>query len=191
MTPLPTVICKGGFDLTLVRRGGRAAIYRQHFRGDSPNHDAYEVILPQCRNTNYSGQLIDPYKGYPPAESWGRKGWTFTSLGKAVQKLNRLAEASRPGTVSRKNRFEGRTGSGAGSWLMGSRFVPATQRFALPVGQKSQTLGQRKAKLSSGRYPVPPTYNLDLFNGTTHSKQHNSATCGATESKRGRRGLEA
>jgi len=137
------------------------ALYRQHQPGGDPDHDAYEVILPQSRNTDYSGKPIEPYEGYPAAESWGKKGWTFTKFSEAVQKLNRLAEASGRGTVSRKNRFERQTRSGAGSWLMGSRFVPATQRFAPPVGQRSQTLWQRKARLSMDRYFVPaPQLNI-------------------------------
>ena len=104
MTPLPAVISKGGFKLTTVRRAGRAAIYRQHFPGANPDHDAYEVILPQVRNTNHKGQYVEPYEAYPAAESWGKKGWTFTSLAKAVQKLEELAQtASCRGTVSRRN----------------------------------------------------------------------------------------
>src|SRR5258707_15403262 len=108
MTPLPTLIRRGGFELTMVRREGRAAIYRQHLPGGNPNHDAYEVVLPQIRNTNHEGEPVEPYEGYPAAESWGKKGWTFTDLAKAVQKFQWLTEkASRAGTVRRKNRFDG------------------------------------------------------------------------------------
>jgi hypothetical protein len=116
MTPLSAVICKAGFELTLIRRLGRMAIYRQHLPGGNPAHDAYEVILPQVRNTDYEGQPVEPYEGYPAAESWGKKGWTFTSLAKAVQKLKEVAgNASRVGTVSRKNRVDGPQSSrGAG-----------------------------------------------------------------------------
>ena len=91
MTPLQAVIRKGGFELTLIRRIGRVAIYRQHLSGGNPDHDAYEVILTQVRNTNHKGQPVEPYEGYPSAESWGKKGWTFTGLAKAVQKLKQLA----------------------------------------------------------------------------------------------------
>jgi hypothetical protein len=65
MTPLPPVIHKAGFELTLIRRLGRVAIYRQHWPGGNPDHDAYEVILPQVRNTNHEGQLVAPMKVIP------------------------------------------------------------------------------------------------------------------------------
>jgi hypothetical protein len=154
MTPLPAVFRKGGFELTMVKRAGRAAIYRQHLPAGNPDHDAYEVILPQVHNTNHEGQPVEPYEGYPAAESWGKKGWTFTALAKAVQKLKRLAKPSPAGTVSRKNRFEGQTRIRSRLTANASRFVAATRRRALTVGQR-QTLLQRKVRLSSGRYPVP------------------------------------
>jgi hypothetical protein len=108
MTPLPAVIRKNGFELTMVRRVGRLAIYRQHLPGGNSDHDAYEVILAQTRDTNHDGEAVEPYECYPAAESWGKKGWTFTSLAKAVQKIKQLTrKASCRGTVRRKNRFDG------------------------------------------------------------------------------------
>ncbi|SRR6266478_9951194 len=155
MTLLPAVTRKAGFELTMVKRIGRVAIYRQHLPNGNPGHDAFEVILPQVRNTNHKGQPVELYEGYPPAESWGKKGWTFTSLAKAVQKLKKLAQkASRAGTVSRKNRFKGQPSIRSRRIGNASLFVPATRRCALTVGQR-ETLLQRKVRLSSGRYPVP------------------------------------
>jgi hypothetical protein len=155
-TPLPAVTRKGGFELTMVKRVGRIAIYRQHLPGGDPDHDAYEVILPQVRNTNHKGEPVEAYEGYPAAESWGKKGWTFTSLTRAAQKLKQLAQkASRAGTVSRKNRLEGQTRIRSRLKANASRFVPATRRCALTVGQR-QTLLQPKVRLSSRRYPVSP-----------------------------------
>jgi hypothetical protein len=84
VTPLPTVIRKGGFELTMIRRAGPVAVYRQHFPGGEPDHDAYEVILAQERNTNHKGEFVRPYEAYPAAESWGKKGWTFTDLAEAA-----------------------------------------------------------------------------------------------------------
>lgn len=141
VAPLPAVIRKGGFKLTIVKHGGRAAIYRQHLLGGDPEHDAYEVILPQVRYTNYKGRPVETYEGYPSAESWGNKGWTFASLAKAVQKAQKLAQkASHRGTASRRNRFEGQTRIRSRLMANGSCFVPSTKRFALPVGQRRHTL---------------------------------------------------
>ena len=107
MTPLPATVRKAGFELTRIERVGRVAIYRQHLPGADADHDAYEVILLQVRNTNHKGELVEPYEGYPAAESWGKKGWTFTGLAKAVQKLKELAQKASPtGTVSCRNRWD-------------------------------------------------------------------------------------
>jgi hypothetical protein len=155
MTLLSAVIRKAGFELTMVKRIGRVAIYRQRLPSGNPDHDAYEVILPQVRNTNHKGQPVEPYEGYPAAESWGKKGWTFTSLTKAVQKLKELTgKASPAGTVSRKNRFKGQPSIRSRRIGNASLFLPATRRCALIVGQR-ETLLERKVRLSSGRYPVP------------------------------------
>jgi hypothetical protein len=70
ITPLPTIIRKAGFELAMIRRIGRAAVYRQHLPGGKPDHDAYEVILAQIRNTNHDGEAVEPYEGYPAAESF-------------------------------------------------------------------------------------------------------------------------
>lgn len=148
MTPLPTIIRKAGFELALVLRTGRVAIYRQHLLGGNPEHDAYEVILPQVRTTNHQGEPVEPYEGYPSAESWGKKGWTFTSLAKAVQKLKQLAgKASCAGTVSRRNRFDGRLS--IRSRLKGNG--PPL------VGQSRHTSAQRKVRLSRSRSYLPHT----------------------------------
>jgi hypothetical protein len=140
MTPLPVIMGKGGFELTMVRRQGRAVIYRQHLPGGNPDHDAYEVIMPQSRNTNYKGEPVEPYEAYPAAESWGKKGWTFASLATAVQKLKELAQkASCAGTVSRKNRLDGSEASRAGSYVVASCFVVPRNNFPRPVRQRFDT----------------------------------------------------
>ena len=59
MTPLRVIMGKGGFELRMVRRQGRAGIYRQHLPGGNPDHDAYEVIMFQFRNTNYKGEPVE------------------------------------------------------------------------------------------------------------------------------------
>jgi hypothetical protein len=158
MTPLPPVIRKAGFELRLIRRIGRAAIYRQHLLGGNPDHDAYEVILAQIRTTNHKGEPEEPYEAYPAAESWGKKGWTFTGLAKAVQKLKQLAQkASRAGTVSRKNRLDGR---GAiitrGLRAKAPRLMVPSKNFARSVGQRHQSPLEGKAKTSLGN-TVRPT----------------------------------
>jgi hypothetical protein len=137
ITPLRAVIHKDGFKLTLVKRMSRVAIYRQHLPDGNPDHDSYEVILPQMRHTDHNGQSVAPYEGYPAAESWGKKGWTFTSLAEARQKAQQLAQkASCAGTASRKNRFDGQRRIRGQLIANGPRLVSATKRFALAVGQK-------------------------------------------------------
>ena len=134
MTRLPTIVRKGGFELALVLRTGRVAIYRQHRPDGDPDHDAYEVILPQVRNTNHKGEPVKPYEVFPSAESWGKKGWTFTSLPKALQTLLQLTRKAPPtGTVSHKNRSDREGGirnrlKGRGSRLVGHARHRSVQR---------------------------------------------------------------
>jgi hypothetical protein len=142
MTPLPAVIRKAGFELTLIRRVGRVAIYRQHLPRAKPDHDAYEVILAQVRTTNHNGEPVEPYEGYPAAESWGKKGWTFTSLAKAIQKLKEMAgNAPRGGTVTRKNRFDGRQAIiiRLRRRANAARLLLSSKKFTRFVGQRHQT----------------------------------------------------
>lgn len=146
MIPLSPVIRKAGFELTMIKRVGQVAIYRQHLPGGNPDHDAYEVIVAQVRNTDHKGEAVDPYEGYPAAELWGKKGWTFTSLAKAVQKLQQLAQkASRVGTASRRNRLNVNRRVGVRSPLnSASRLVLLSKDFGpaqlakLPVGAKGK-----------------------------------------------------
>lgn len=128
MIPLPVIMAKGGFELRMVRRQGRAAIYRQHLPGGNPDHDVYEIIMPESRNTNYKGEPVEPYEAYPSAESWGKKGWTFASLATAVQKLTQLArKASCAGTVGRRNRLDKPTRV-KDRLLTNASFMPATKQ---------------------------------------------------------------
>jgi hypothetical protein len=133
----------------MVERVGRVAIYRQHLPGGNPEHDAYEVVLPQVRNTNHEGEPVEPYEAYPSAESWGKKGWTFTSLAKAVQKLEQLArKASRAGTVSRKNRLDGQQ-SPRGRLVIGASLLRlARNNTASPVGLRRRRSARRNVNLS-------------------------------------------
>jgi hypothetical protein len=157
MIPLPSPIHKGGFELTMLKRLGRVAIYRQHLPGGSPDQDAYEVILPQTRTTKYTGEAVDPYEGYPAAESWGKKGWTFTSLAKAIKKLKRLQKFAQKGpcsgTVSRKTRHGGQGRLRGGSLANFSQLIPVTRPSAAPVYQSSERQPRRKVRLSSPARP--------------------------------------
>jgi hypothetical protein len=140
MTPLPAVIRKAGFELTMIKRLDRVAIYRQHLPGGNPDHDAYEVILPQVRNTNHEGRPVEPYEGYPAAESCGKKGWTVTDLAKAVQRLKELTrKASCAGTVSRRNRRYGRQAIiRLRRRANAARPRLPSKNFTRPVGQRHQ-----------------------------------------------------
>ena len=158
MTPLPAVIRKAGFELRLALRNGRVAIYRQHQPGSDPNHDAYEVILPQVRSTNHKGERVGPYEAFPSPESWGIKGWTFTNLDKAFQKLlqlrmRALQKASRAGTVSRRNRRAAKGSSAEGSLIANkvSQLVPAPKSLAPPVGAKRPVASAAEGEASFGR----------------------------------------
>ena len=115
MRPLPEIIRRGGFELTLVGRKGKAAIYRQHSPSGNPDNAAYEVILPRVLNTNFLREAVPPYEAYPKAEEWGIRGWTLTTLDGAKSKLEEVSQkAPRSLHVSRRNRFVAVPGSREG-----------------------------------------------------------------------------
>ena|SRR5438477_6046978 len=174
MTPLLASISKAGFELTLIKRAGRVAVYRQHLPGGNPDHDAYEVILPQVRNTNRKGHPVKPYECYPAAASWGKKGWTFTSLAKAVQKLKKLAQkASRAGTVSRRNRLDGSEAPSGRLITRSSRLTLGRNNLAPAVGLRGQRPVQRKVTLSRSQYPMPRNDFTSNQNEHTRNQQYN------------------
>lgn len=171
MTLLGAVIRKGGFELTLIRRVGRVPLYRQHLPGGNPDRDAYEVILPQMRDTDHTGQPVEPYEGYPAAESWGQKGWTFTDLAKAVQNLKHLAgKASRVGTVRRKTRLGVNRRVGVRSVLnSASRLVLASNDFAPAQRTKPPALGSSRRQ----RFPSAVYSGIDNRAPNQYEHSHN------------------
>jgi len=115
MRPLATTLRKGGLALTLVRRNGKAAIYRQHAPSGNPDNDAYEVILPRVLNTDFNGQPVEPHESYPESEAWGNRGWTFKTLSEAQRKVEKVSQkAARSQKGLRRNRFDAVLGSREG-----------------------------------------------------------------------------
>jgi hypothetical protein len=172
MTPLPRVIRKGGFELRMLKRVGRAVIYRQHVSDGNPDCDAYEVILPQPRNTDHNGKPIAPYEGYPSAGSWGKKGWTFTSLAKALQKVQGLTQkASRRGTESRRNRFDGRRSPSERSFTAkASCHALASNDF---TGKNRYTELRRHVKVPVGRVARPCLKTVTRHTNALLTTRHN------------------
>lgn len=91
MKKLPKTLTKDGFTLTLIKRQGRTAIYKQSRKG--MYHVAYEVIIPNVYNRDFNGAEVEPYESYPGAGEWGRKGWTFLDSDKANNKLEEINES--------------------------------------------------------------------------------------------------
>jgi len=142
MTPLPLTVGKAGFELSQLIRNGKVAIYRQHRPGSDSVHDTYEVILPQVRNTNHKGDSVDPYEAFPSKESWGKKGWTFTTFDEAFNKLLQLiGRASCAGTASPKIASVGRTDPTYRT-LRRSRVKAITKRSGRGVSEGRQRRGK-------------------------------------------------
>jgi hypothetical protein len=106
MTSLPPVIRKAGFELTLIQRVGRVALYRQHLPGGNPSHDAY---------TNHEGEPVEPYESYPAAESWGKRAGPLQSWPRLLKSLSGLKRprAGEPQAV--RIVLKSKYGSGGGS----------------------------------------------------------------------------
>jgi hypothetical protein len=184
MTGLRTIVLKGGFELLLVLRTGRVAIYRQQPPGGNPDHDGYEVILPQVRNTNHKGEPVEPYEAFPSAESWGKKGWTFPNLDKAVQKLLQLTrKASAAGTVSRKNRLQARR-SRRGAQLQ-RKPLGWHWRAAIQSGQSRHTRRATAGKrLVQTRQGFPPLSAVRPYSTNALGTPATIVPPDATESRR-------
>jgi hypothetical protein len=136
MRPIASKVQKGGFQLTLVRREGRVAMYRQHRPGSDAVHDGYEVILPRVLKTNHKGEPVEPYEAYPWPESWGKQGWTFTDLARASQKCDEFAgKVSRARHVSRRNRRTGRAGIRSRLSANPAVYAVARRNLASPKSQ--------------------------------------------------------
>ncbi len=76
MKTLPTTLKIGGFTHTQLAREGKTALYRQ----SKGKIEAFEVIkIQEHGDFVLQGNLIPAAETYPPASSWGDKGFTFKS----------------------------------------------------------------------------------------------------------------
>ncbi len=93
--PLPTQFRRDGFDYRQIAREGNAGIYEQTCGGCADPSVCYEVIRIRRRQGFEIGvRFVEPAEVYPPSESWGVGGWTFTDKDAAFAKLRQVASAS-------------------------------------------------------------------------------------------------
>jgi hypothetical protein len=91
MESISAHVRKAGFDLNLVERLGEWGIYRQSKPGI--NRDSFELVrIRIARPTVLPGGVCLPEREiYPPSESWGVDGFTFTTEEDARRKLESQA----------------------------------------------------------------------------------------------------
>jgi len=77
MKPLPERFRQKGFELELVQRTKKVALYKRYQSNPAKCH--YEVIVVQSHNGRMIGdRFIEPAEFYPSDSQWGQSGWTFT-----------------------------------------------------------------------------------------------------------------
>lgn len=78
---------KNGYLFTQHKREGNYAI----FKGQNENIVTWEVIQIQSHNgRNIMGNECPPAEYAPSNEQWGSKGWTYSRLEEAEEKLEKL-----------------------------------------------------------------------------------------------------
>jgi len=90
--PLPREFRRDGFTYRQIAREGDAAIYEQTWNGCLNPSASYEVIRVRRRDGfQIEGRFVEPAEVYPPSESWGIDGFTFTNKDAAFARLRDLA----------------------------------------------------------------------------------------------------
>lgn len=93
MKTLPIELTKNGFTYTLVLRGERSCIYKQHV---TPNISYYEVFVIKTRPAKVIfGKKIPEREVFPADEDFSYSAWSFGSYEKALQRFNELEEGIR------------------------------------------------------------------------------------------------
>jgi hypothetical protein len=90
--PIATSFKRGGFAYRQIAREEDVAIYEQRLielDGELSENRAYEVVRIQWQkaHTFPNGKSYPAREAYPPSESWGTSGWTFTDKDRAFVKL--------------------------------------------------------------------------------------------------------
>lgn len=104
MQTLKTKFNDSGFEFQQLKREGRVALYEK--RKAKYGFDSYEVVVVQIHpaETVY-GKDYPERELMPPNSSWGRRGWTYSKLGAAENKLEAVAKSLqdaqnlRPGAI--------------------------------------------------------------------------------------------
>ena len=89
MKPLPKTFTKGGFDFIVIERLGNVALLSKTKNGAK----SYEVVIIQSHNGYTIGnKTIEAAESMPPSESWGRLGWSYTSLDEAIKRFDQQCD---------------------------------------------------------------------------------------------------
>jgi len=91
MKKLPTTFKKGGWLHKQLQRNGNIAIYERTLNGERRH---WEVIRVQVAKNSYTfpnGKEIEAGdESYPTDRMWGKYGFTFACLDKAIKKAEEL-----------------------------------------------------------------------------------------------------
>jgi len=92
VTQLPTRFSRREFTYRQIARKGIWAIYEQIWNGSSNANPCYEVIrIRRSSARQIGGVKLAAAEMYPPPESWGKYGFTFTDKDAAFAKMKEVA----------------------------------------------------------------------------------------------------
>lgn len=90
MTPLPAAFKDRGFDFKQIDRQGEIALFSK----TKGNNRSFEVVIVQkCpEHTWPNGNTSPAHEAMPSPETWGRCGFTYTTLESARNRLKTLMD---------------------------------------------------------------------------------------------------
>ena len=86
--PLSTRFSRGAFDFKRIQRRGDWCLYRKENLKAPAESISFEVIKPRLRKAReVFGKPIPSMEQYPSSEDWGKRGFTYNTLGDALESL--------------------------------------------------------------------------------------------------------
>ena len=91
--PLASIIDRGTYRLTRLRRLGNVALY-ERFNRDLDRVSSFEVVrIRRAPAGEVFGRLLPAREVYPSTSEWGQYGWTYQHEVNAVRKFEVLVAA--------------------------------------------------------------------------------------------------
>jgi len=143
MKRLPTKFRSGGWDFKVLARRGRVALLAKTKR--TMKRSIYEVVIIQVHPAKtILGRTYPEREAMPPAEAWGRWGWTATTEDEAWQLFDELAL----GCPEKPTPFAVDASEASGSMRIAE---PTSERLAEPVFEECPSIAHNLSTFRPNR----------------------------------------